>query len=63
LDITLFLFLLTDLRSRYEANWFRIANNRERRWVTEMEQLFQGPPVADTLGGNLRLREGGKDLT
>jgi hypothetical protein len=62
LDINPFLFLLTDLRSRYEKDWFRIANNRERRWVEEIEQLFDDPRW-QTHARSLRLREDGKDLT
>lgn len=62
LDINPFLFLLTDLRSRYEKDWFRVANNRERRWIDEIEKLFEEPRW-QTNGRNLRLREGGKDLT
>lgn len=62
LDINPFLFLLTDLRSRYEADWFRIANNRERRWIEELEMLF-GAPRWRTHGQNLRLRRDGRELT
>jgi len=62
LDINPFLFLLTDLRFRYESDWFRLANNRERRWVEEIEQLFDDPRW-QTHGRSLRLREDGKDLT
>ena len=62
LDINPFLFLLTDLRHRYEADWFRVANNRERRWIEDIEQLFTGPRW-QTHGRNLRLREDGKDIT
>lgn len=62
LDINPFLFLLTDLRSRYEKDWFRLSNNRERRWVEEITRLFDEPRW-QTHGRNLRLREGGKNLT
>jgi hypothetical protein len=62
LDINPFLFLLTDLRSRYEKDWCRVANNRERRWIEEIERLFDEPRW-QTHGRNLRLREAGKDLT
>jgi|SRR5215213_1213299 len=61
LDINPFLFLLTDLRSRYEKDWFRLANNRERRWIKEIESLFDEPRWKT--GRTLRLREEGKDLT
>lgn len=62
LDINPFLFLLTDLRFRYETDWFKVANNRERRWIEEIERLFDEPRW-QTHGRNLRLREEGKDLT
>jgi hypothetical protein len=62
LDINPFLFLFTELRTRHEKDWFRIANNRERRWIEEIERLFQGPRW-QIHRRNLRLREGGKDLT
>lgn len=62
LDINPFLFLLTDLRTRYEADWFRIANTRERRWIEELERLFDEPRW-QTHGRNLRLREAGEDVT
>jgi hypothetical protein len=62
LDINPFLYLLTDLRFRYETDWFRAANNRERRWIDELEQLFDRPRW-QTHSRNLRLRENGKDLT
>jgi hypothetical protein len=62
LDINPFLFLLTDLRTRYERDRFRIANNREGRWISEIERLFDSPRW-QTHGRNLRLRIGGKDVT
>lgn len=62
LDINPFLFLFTELRIRHEKDWFRIANNRERRWIEEIERLFEGSRW-QTHCRNLRLREGGKDLT
>src|SRR5690606_20286439 len=61
-DINPFLFLLTDLRYRHEADWFRAANNRERRWIDELEGLFPRPRWR-THGRNLRLQEAGKVLT
>lgn len=62
LDINPFLFLLTDLRHRFEADWFRVANKRERRWIEEISKLFDGPRW-QIHGRNLRLREKGKDVT
>jgi hypothetical protein len=62
LDINPFLFLLKDLRTRYEKDWFTVANNRERRWIGELETLFTGPRW-QTHSGNLRLRDGKEVLT
>lgn len=62
IDINPFLFLLTDLRFRYESDWFRVANNREHRWIDELAALFSAPKW-EILRHNLRLREDGKDLT
>ena len=59
LDINPFLFLFTELRARHEKDWFRIANNRERRWIEEIERLFEGARW-QTHRKNLRLRAGGK---
>lgn len=62
LEINPFLFLLTDLRARFERDWFRAANNRERRWLAELNQLFSGDrwQVNDR---NLKLRESKKTVT
>lgn len=62
IDINPFLFLLTDLRFRYESDWFRVANNRESRWIDELAALFPLPKW-EILRRNLRLREDGRDLT
>ncbi len=62
IDINPFLFLLTDLRYRHEKDWFRVANNREGRWLQEIESLFETPRW-QTHSRNLRLREGSKELT
>jgi hypothetical protein len=62
LDINPYLFLLTDLRYRYEADWFSLANNREARWIGELDNLFTDPGWR-TYPRNLRLREGGKEVT
>jgi virulence-associated protein VagC len=59
LDINPFLFLLNDLRFRYKDDWFKIANNREARWIVELEDLFFGPRW-ETNGRNLKLRSDGK---
>jgi hypothetical protein len=62
LDINPFLFLLTDLRSRYESDWFKVANNREQRWIQELEALFSSSRW-NLRRRSLRLRIEGKDLT
>lgn len=62
LDINPFEFLLTDLRARYEGDWFRIANNREARWVNELEELYAGPRWQRNTA-NLKLRLDGKVAT
>ncbi len=62
LDINPFLFLLNDLRYRYKQDWFKVANNRERRWIEEITGIFDEPRW-QTHGRNLRLREGGNVVT
>ncbi|WP_298814176.1 hypothetical protein [uncultured Roseibium sp.] len=59
LDINPFLFLLADLRVRHERDWFRIANDREGRWIEEICRLFDGPRW-QTHGRNLKLRSHGR---
>lgn len=43
LDINPFLFLLNELKTRYEADWFKLANRREGRWIAELMTLFPSP--------------------
>jgi hypothetical protein len=62
LDINPYLFLMTDLRYRYETDWFRLANKREARWTAELDALFKRPGW-HTHPRSLRLREGGKEVT
>lgn len=62
IDINPFLFLLTDLRFRHERDWFRIANNREGRWLDELEEMF-AQPRWQIHRKNLKLRHDGKILT
>ncbi|OQM76692.1 hypothetical protein [Manganibacter manganicus] len=59
LDINPFLFLLADLRARHERDWFRIANDREGRWIEEICRLFDGPRW-QTHDRNLKLRSNGR---
>ncbi len=62
LDTNPFLFLLTDLKARYQNEWFRAANNREKRWLADLKRLFPGERwvVNDR---NLKLREDKKTVT
>lgn len=62
LDINPFLFLLNDLKFRYEGDWFKAANNRETRWMKELKELFAGPRW-QTHDRNLKLRSDGKVQT
>ncbi len=62
LEINPFLFLLADLRSRFKDDWFKIANNREGRWIEEFDLLFQEPRWK-THTKNLDLKDQGKVLT
>ena len=57
LEINPFLFLLNELRARYEKDWFRAANNREKRWIAELESMFPATRW-HTNGRNLKLRYG-----
>jgi hypothetical protein len=43
LDINPFLFLLRDLQAKYPDDWSRAANNREKRWIGELSQIFPAP--------------------
>jgi hypothetical protein len=62
LEINPFLFLLTDLEARFPDDWFRIANNREGRWIVELKMLFPSERWS-TVAKNLKLRSYGKTVT
>jgi hypothetical protein len=62
LEINPFLFLLTDLEARYPDDWFRAANRREGRWLTELAMIF-GLPRWSTVERNVKLRSNGKTVT
>lgn len=62
LEINPFLFLLRDLRQKYSTDWFNLVNNRERRWLHEIDALFSKPRWVTT-DRSVRLRDGGVDLT
>lgn len=61
LEINPFLFLLTDLQAKYPKDWSAAANNRERRWFTDLRLLF--PPSRWQVKENLKLRAGSKIVT
>ena len=62
LDINPFLFLLRDLQAKYPDDWFRAANNREKRWLADLVHIFPRPrwKIRDR---NLNLREHGATVT
>lgn len=62
LDINPFLFLLADLRVRHPKDWFRLANNRERRWLSDLKCLFPGDRWSLN-DRNLKLRDDKKTIT
>lgn len=62
LDTNPFLFLLTELQARHRADWDRVANNREQRWIKDLKHIFGGERwhVHDK---NLKLRDGDRTVT
>jgi hypothetical protein len=62
LEINPFLFLLRDLQYKYPGDWFEIANNRERRWRAELNDIFPGPRWR-TAGAGMPLRDGRRVVT
>lgn len=61
LELNPFLFLWTELRRRYEKDWFEAANRREGRWVAELHAQFPAPHW-HCLNG-VKLKRGGKTVT
>ncbi|WP_233548902.1 MULTISPECIES: hypothetical protein [unclassified Xanthomonas] len=61
LELNPFLFLWTELRRRYEKDWFDAANRREGRWVTELHAQFPAPHW-HCLDG-VKLKRDGKTVT
>ncbi|WP_153962037.1 hypothetical protein [Pseudomonas aeruginosa] len=43
LELNPFVFLWTELRRRYEKDWFDAANRREARWITQLRMQFPSP--------------------
>jgi len=62
LEINPFLFLLRDLQAKYPDDWFRAANNREKRWIDDLRHIFPGDRWS-VIDRNFKLREGGRVLT
>jgi hypothetical protein len=62
LDIHPFLFLLNDLRWKYDKDWFRVANSRESRWIPDLLRLFPAPRWQCTRRG-VKLTRGSKTVT
>ena len=62
MDINPFLFLLNELRTRYSEDWFRLANERERRWIEELEGMFPKERWASHTN-NLKLKRGKQTVT
>jgi hypothetical protein len=62
LDINPFLFLLNDVRWKYEKDWFRAANARESRWIAELLPLFPAPRWQCTRRG-VNLKRGSEVVT
>ncbi|KRB03237.1 hypothetical protein [Lysobacter sp. Root690] len=56
-----FTFLWTELRRRYEKDWFEAANRREARWVSELRMQFPAPRWRCLDG--VKLKREGKVLT
>jgi len=61
LELNPFLFLWTELRRRYEKDWFDAANQREGRWVAELRSQFPAPHW-HCLDG-VKLKRDGKTVT
>ena len=61
LDMNPFLFLATELRERYQSDWFEAANAREARWVAELRELFPSPRWRCDDG--VKIKRGGKVVT
>jgi hypothetical protein len=61
LELNPFVFLWTELRRRYEKDWFDAANRRESRWVAELQTQFPAPRW-HCLDG-VKLKRDGKTVT
>jgi hypothetical protein len=54
LELNPFSFLWTELRRRYEKEWFEAANRRESRWVSQLRDQFPSPRWRCTDGVNIK---------
>lgn len=61
LELNPFAFLWTELRRRYEKEWFDAANRRESRWVSQLRAQFSPSRWKCTDG--VKIRRDGKVVT
>lgn len=61
LDINPYLFLHQSLRTDHERDWFAAANEREQRWIDELDSTFARRGLQTAAGR--KLRQSGKILT
>lgn len=61
LELNPFAFLWTELRRRYEKEWFDAANRREPRWVSQLRAQFSPSRWRCTDG--VKIRRDGKVVT
>lgn len=61
LDINPFLFMLAEMKRLYPNDWFSVANNRESRWIDELNRLFSAERYI--VKSNLAIKEKGRILT
>lgn len=54
LELNPFSFLWTELRRRYEKEWFEAANRRESRWVSQLREQFPSPRWRCADGVNIK---------
>jgi hypothetical protein len=61
LEMNPFAFLFNEFRARYEHDWFSLVNNREPRWIKELQALFAQPRWSCRDG--IELKHNGKLIT
>jgi hypothetical protein len=62
LEINPFFFLLRDLQWRYAGDWDRASNNREGRWIKDLETIFSDPEWK-TVSRAVKLKDGNRIIT